>query len=354
MIHVLVVDDSRSIRHGLVELLERDPEVTVVGTAENGLEAVELVKRLRPDVVTMDYEMPLLDGIEATRRIMREQPVPVVMVSAVLDPEQAAANFSALEAGALTILRKPRLIGAGCEEERSRLVETVKLMSEVRVVRRHSRMTQPLVPPRLPVVVSDEPATYKAVLIGASTGGPLALQQILEALPANYPLPILAVQHITPGFLPGMVHWLNQSCRLEVLVAKKLEQVLPGRVYFAPDDHHMSLSKDMYIRLSADPPMGGLRPAVGHMFRRASEEWGPELMAVLLTGMGRDGARELGWMRAKGAMTIAQDKASSTVWGMPGEAVALNAAVKVLPLERIPNVLMDLAGLGGTPLEDRK
>lgn len=347
MIKVLVVDDSATVREFLAHILRSDPKVEVISTASDGVEALAAVKARQPDVITMDIRMPKMSGLEATRVIMERHPTPIVIVSGTLDSEEVA-SFRALEAGALAVLPRPAGIGHPEHEAAAKqLVQTVKLMSEVKVVRRWSRHRQPeqtrLVSPPAETASGRTSAKIKVVAIGASTGGPVALQRILSGLPKDYPVPVLIVQHIAAGFVHGFSEWLTQASGFPVQIAKHDDQLLPGRAYIAPDGFHMTVNADLRITLGDGEPENGLCPSVSALFRSVADSLGQESAGVLLTGMGRDGAKELQLMREKGAITIAQDEESSVIHGMPGEAIRLGAATYVLPPERIAALLTGLA-----------
>ncbi len=332
MIRVLIVDDSQSVRLVMRHLLESDGTMTVVGAAKNGREAVEMTSQLKPDVITMDITMPLLNGIEATREIMETRPTPIVIVSSDWSPDETAKTFRAMDAGALTLLRKP---GLGYDDEATQeLVKTVKLMSEIKVVRRVRRRMQ---------LNAETTGTKKetprhridCVAIGASTGGPQALSTILSVLPKSFPVPILLVQHMSPGFINGMVHWLNGLSLLPVVLAQENTKLEPGIIYIAPDNAHMGVIPGNRIHLSDAPEQNGLKPSVSYLFSCVANVFSKRAAAVLLTGMGRDGAEEMKRLRELGALTIAQDKATSTIHGMPGAAIALGGAERILPLDQI-------------------
>ncbi|SCY61709.1 two-component system, chemotaxis family, response regulator CheB [Nitrosospira sp. Nl5] len=344
MINVLVVEDSPVVREFLVHFLSLDPDITVMATARDGEEALDFVRHRRPDVITMDIHMPKLNGLEATRRIMETNPTPIVIVSGSEDPHEIFTTFDAMDAGALAVLRRPAGVGHPDHEATIRdMLETIKLMSEVKVVRRWPRLRSatPILRPAIREPVSKS-VQIRIVIIGASTGGPSAIEAILAALPKNFPVPILIVQHISPGFIGGFVQWLANSSDLPVHVATHGELLLPGHVYVAPDDYQMKVERKGKIALTKDEPEHGLRPSISYLFRAVAEVYGCETVAGLLTGMGRDGAAELLLLREKGAITFAQDKDSSIVHGMPGEAIKLDAAMLVLPLEKIAAALTDL------------
>ena len=340
MIKALVVDDSLVVQRLISRILTSDPEIEVIGMASDGQEAVRLVDRLRPNVVTMDIHMPRMDGFEATRQIMQTNPIPIVIVSALLHPDEERRTQMALDAGAVASAEKP----AGPDDPRHerlarQLVRTVKLMAEVKVVKRRPWMRTV---GRQGRPSASETDGAQVVAIGASTGGPIALQAILSALPADFPLPLLAVQHITSGFTLGLVEWLNESTPLQVRAARDGERAEPGNCYIAPDGFHMKVDRGRGIHLTTDPLERSLRPSVSYLLRSVRETFGPKAIGVLLTGMGVDGAAELKDLRDAGATTIAQDEESSVIYGMPGEAVKLDGATHVLPLSEIADTLTRL------------
>ena len=339
MIRVLVVEDSAVVRELLCMILSSDREVVVIGTAGNGAEAVDAVADQRPDVITMDIHMPVMDGFESTRRIMETHPTPIVIVSGNTLANELDTSFRALEAGALTLLpRPPGPTHRDYETAARALIRTVKLMSEIKVVRRLPRRKPE--PAERPVRV---PASIEAVAIGASTGGPAALREIFSVLPRDLPFPLLVVQHIGTGFLAGFVDWLSQVSAIPIHLAIEGEPLLPGTAYVAPEGVHLGVTRGRRVLLSDAMPEHGARPSVSYLFRTCSEIFGDRLLGVLLTGMGRDGAQELGMLKSRGALTVAQDKGSSIVFGMPGEAIRIGAAGKVLALEEIGPLIASFA-----------
>lgn len=344
VIRVLVVDDSRVVAEFLTNLLNSDERIEVVGVARDGEEAVEAALRTKPDVITMDIHMPKVNGFDATRKIMETCPAPIVIVSGTTNPDEVATNFRAVEAGALAVLARPNGTDDPSQGAARQLRDTVKLMSEVKVVKRWSRYRY-ATPAPVPVEAEVEKplAPVQAVAIGASTGGPLALQTILASLPKDFSLPVLIVQHMTPGFAEGFVEWLAHSSGFAVRVAVDGEFLLPGHAYVAPDDFHMGVRTGPRILLAAEAKESGVRPSVSFLLRSVRQVFGSSAVGVVLTGMGRDGAEELRRLRDAGAITIAQDEASSVVHGMPGEAISLGAARHVLPPEEIARILAKIA-----------
>jgi two-component system chemotaxis response regulator CheB len=350
MIKVLIVEDSQVVRDFLTYILSSDPAIQVIGTADNGEEAIQAVRDKRPDVVTMDINMPKMDGFEATRIIMETTPTPIVIVSASWDPKEVEKTFRAMEAGALAAVRKP--VGVAhpdYKDQAKELIQTVKLMSEVKVIRRRPRIKHGKgIPAGLAVndLISST-TDIKVVAIGASTGGPPVIAAIISELPKDFRAPLLIVQHIAPGFVRGFADWLANSCRFPVMIAAQHELPLPGHAYVAPDGVHMGVDAVGRIVLKEAEPENGLRPAVSYLFRSVAEVFGKNIVGVLLTGMGKDGAYELKMMKEKGAITIAQDKESCVVYGMPGEAVNLNAATYVLSPPKIAEILARLLRTNG-------
>lgn len=354
MIRILIVDDSATIRTLLKAIFESDPEMLVVGMASNGVEAAAQTALLKPDVITMDILMPVMNGFEATRRIMAENPTPIVVVTSHVDSVELNTTFNAIKAGALDVIAKP--VGQAYHEfepMRSRLIDTVKLMAGVKVVRRRSVLPSPGTAPvqhnGQPIAPGAHPGVA-VIVIGASTGGPAALNTLFKMLPSSLPAPVVVVQHMTIGFTEGLVSWLRQESHLPIVLATHNQRVRPGEIYFAPDDQHLEFAARDVMGLNRGPLVSHVRPSVTRLFDSAARVYGSEAIGVLLTGMGDDGAIGLAHLHEQGAPTIAQNEASAVVFGMPKVAVELGAADFVLPLERISPTLLSLLDKRGARL----
>jgi two-component system chemotaxis response regulator CheB len=343
-VRVLIAEDSAVARELLTLIFENDPGLQVVGVACNGAEAVRMTQQLRPDVVTMDIYMPEMDGFEATRLIMEKSPCPIVIVSANLDNNEREMTFNALQAGALSVIPKPSMNDT--DEVHQALAFQVKLMSEVKVLRRSSRRRTPA--PQPPVRRNSQ-SQIRIIGIASSTGGPGVLAEILGGLRANFPAPVLVVQHITPGFGEGLAIWLNQQTPLQVTLARHADEPKAGQVLIAPDHHHMVINKMGLISLEQTAPYNGLRPAADKLFFSLARVYGPAALGVILTGMGNDGAEGLLAMRHAGAQTIAQDKDTCVIFGMPAVAIELGAVEQTLPADKIAAALTEL--VGATPIK---
>ena len=344
----LVVEDSPVTRRLLVHIVNGDSEMEVVGEAGDGREAVEATDRLRPDVILMDIGLPEMDGLAATRTIMHDFPTPIVLITAAYDPRDKTKTFQALASGALTVLPKPKGPGThGFAEEIANLTITLKLMAQVKLVRRRRSRQQPEIsPPTRSRRAGTDERPIEAVAIAASTGGPAALAAILAALPGSSPVPILVVQHITPGFHDGLVTWLNDVTPLTVRIAEDGAPLHAGHVLIAPPGGHLGVSRSGHVALSPGPPISGHRPSATHLFESVALAYGPGGLGVILTGMGHDGVAGLKALKDAGGVVVAQDQASSVVYGMPREAVVLGVVDHVMPVELIGNTLIQLLNGG--------
>jgi len=353
---VLIVDDSALVRRILTELLSADPEVEVVGAASDAYMARDKIKALNPDVITLDVEMPKMDGVTFLRNLMRLRPMPVVMVSSLTE-HGAEITLDALSVGAVDYLPKPKIdLAATLGDYAEELCTKIKAAARARV-RRYSadapaaNLSQ--VPPRYSADAilpkSSAPRQFRTtdriIAIGASTGGTEAIREVLVQLPADTPGIVIA-QHIPKAFSTPFAKRMNACCQMTVYEAEDGQQVLPGHVYIAPGDRHLLLVRDgaRYVcKLDDGQPVNRHKPSVDVLFRSVAQQAGRNAIGVILTGMGKDGAEGLKEMRDAGSPTIAQDEATSVVWGMPREAVAIGAAVQVMGLHEIPARLRALA-----------
>jgi two-component system chemotaxis response regulator CheB len=340
VIRALIAEDSSTTLELLAHMLESDSGIRVVGRARNGAEAINLTKTLRPDVVVMDIHMPVLDGFEATRQIMIEAPTPIVIVSAALDVRAVDVSLHALRLGALTVMPKPPGPNApDFAEECARFISTVRAMSEVKVVRRWAPASpQTSAFPAQDALAEKTPAA-QILAVAASTGGPTALLRLLSELPAELPTAVLIVQHMAPGFVGGLASWLDAGTALRVKVAESGERLTNGVAYLAPDDHHLGVSDRRTLQVSNAPPCGGFRPSGTFLFDSVARVYGSAAVGVILTGMGDDGCTGLVALRQAGGRIIAQDEATSVVFGMPAAAIAAGVVHLTLPLELIASRL---------------
>lgn len=347
-LRVLVVDDSRFFRRRVTEMLNLDPQLEVIDTAENGIEAVEKVTRLKPDVITMDIEMPLMDGITAVKRIMAVRPTPILMFSS-LTTDGARATLDALEAGAVDFLPKRfEDISKVREEARRLLCDRVRTIGMRRVAPKS-------VPPRPPPLFNDRSTTaaksesgqwsaikrrgtYKIVLIGTSTGGPVALQQVLTKLPANFPLPILLIQHMPATFTPTFSQRLNSLCNITVKEAADGDILAPATAYLAPGGRQMVLEQrgsTTALRILDAQPGQTYKPSVDITFSSAAKIYNAQVLAIVLTGMGADGREGARLLKQGGSTVWAQNEQTCVVYGMPSAIVEAGLADQIIPLPEI-------------------
>lgn len=330
---VLVADDSPTARTLLCGVLAADPGLVVVGQAADGIEAVELTKQLRPSIVVMDINMPRMDGFQATKRIMIEQPTPIVVVTGAYDSAEVEIGLQAVRAGALTAARKPPGPAAPTfRADATRLVTLVKALADVKVVRLSDR-TPAGVSSSL-TGIDEIRRTVGAVGVAASTGGPAALYRFLEVLPRTLDVPVLVVQHIAEGFVTGLARWLGTATVLPVCVAEHGTETVGGEVYLAPDGRHLGL-RGTRIHLSTAPAIGGFRPSANVLFTSLAESHGPAAAAVVLTGMGNDGVEGAAALRSGGGLVLAQDADSSVVFGMPRAVASAGLAHAIGPIDEL-------------------
>jgi two-component system, chemotaxis family, protein-glutamate methylesterase/glutaminase len=350
MIRVVLAEDSDTCRALLTAVLESDSQMRIVGQAHDGEAALSLTEKLRPDVVVMDAYMPVMDGFSATRNIMLRCPTPIVIVSASMNVAHVATSMRALAAGALTLLPKPVSPAVeGFDELAQQFVRTVRAMADVKVVRRfnHNGESHANISPLSPAPASvsasvDKRSRPRVVGIGASTGGPAALQRVLSDIPEVLPVPIVIVQHIARGFVDGLAGWLDAVTSHKVRVAVHGELLQPGTVYLAPDDHQLAVTRRGTVDLSRRAAVGGFIPSVSVLFSSLGESYGASALGVIMTGMGQDGTDGLRQLRAAGALVLAQDEETSVVFGMPAAAIAAGLVDAVLPLPMIGPRLFQL------------
>jgi two-component system chemotaxis response regulator CheB len=341
-VSVLLVDDSLIALTILSRMLSSSPDIQVVGKARSGREALELIPQLQPAVVCTDLHMPDMDGLALTQEIMKRFPRPILIVSAAVHPEDAHTVFRLLEAGAIDVLPKPRG-GLAADEPRvaQKLIRKIRILSGVVAFTRRQK-NRPGVG-QLQAGLSSPPTPRpRIVAIGASTGGPQALRTILVQLRADFPAPILCVQHISEGFLGGLVEWLGNQCALAVKIAQSGEKPLAATVYFPQEGTHLEIDKSGRLVCSHKAPIGGHRPSVTATFRAVADYCGEAAIGILLTGMGSDGATGMQDICEAGGITIAQNEETSVVFGMPKQAIALGAAKYVLPVNKIALMLPEL------------
>ncbi len=347
-IKVLIVDDSPVSQRIYRRIIAADSRLEIVAVVSNGREAVNYLSENKPDVVSMDLNMPHMDGIEATRHIMQHNPVPIVVSSSLYDPGQQEMAMEVLEAGAAGIMPKPPGPGHPDHDRAAKhYLRLLRSISEIKVIRRRPHLKNNTLHP---VSVADEKnipgdlkhKDYRVLLIGASAGGPEGVKAILAGLKPGFPLPVMIVQHIDWHFTEGYRLWLQSYTKIPVLAAGNNQALMPGHAVLAAGNKHLVIKSEGIAGFSDEPAHRGHRPSVRHLFKSAAEIYGNKAIAVLLSGMGTDGAEELKLLKDAGALTFAQNKETSLVFGMPGEAVRLGAATMVMSPENISNYINEI------------
>jgi two-component system chemotaxis response regulator CheB len=350
-IRALVAHGSAADRARLTALLRSDREVMVIGEAISVEQTVAMTRRHSPHVVAIGVHLPTDGGLAATRRIMVEAPTPIVIIADEFGAAEARLSMSALHAGAVAVIPKPWASRqAVAEPDAQRFVATIKALSQVKVIHHRHPPQMPVAPPPPPPLPRSR-GPVRAVAVAASTGGPGALQELLSALPAGFPAPILVVQHMAPGFVQGLAAALDGLCAINVKVAAHGDPLLPQTAFLAPDGCHLGVSRQSRVVLSNDDPVSGFKPSATILFASVGRAFGPSAAHVILTGMGRDGVEGLAVAHGLGGRVLAQDRASSVVFGMPGEAVNAGVVDAVMPLASIAGELVALTRDGiGTAL----
>ncbi len=348
-IKVLIVDDSAFMRRVIQNVFEQDPEIDVVGVAKDGLEALKKARELNPDVITLDVEMPLMDGISCLENLQKQGPYGIIMVSS-FTLERANATIRALELGAFDFITKPgSVFDLSSEVKRNEIITKVKLA--YRTLKKAETLSH-LEKRELKSDLDEKAGSAELkyiVAIGISTGGPRALSTILPEFPADLPAAVVIVQHMPPGFTRSLAVRLNDICRLFVKEAEDNDVLRAGSVYIAPGDHHLTFVSEgqvTRIKLTKDPPTGGFRPSADVMMTSLAKAQAQPVIGVIMTGMGNDGSKGLTELKTKkSAFVIAQDESSSIVYGMPRAAVELGIVDKTVPLQEIPTCIMNFMGV---------
>lgn len=341
-VKVLVVDDSAFMRKVLTDIIATEPHMEVVGTAKNGKEALDMIRDLKPDVVTLDIEMPIMDGLTALEIAMKETPVPIVMLSS-LTKEGADATLKALELGAVDFIAKPSSVfKVSTDDVKRQLLEKINMASRVKL-----RPKRILIPshqmPKVPSTYTGTNMIKKIVAIGTSTGGPKALQAVIPLLPKNLDAPVLVVQHMPAGFTKSLAERLNNLSEISVKEAEHGDVLKAGWCYIAPGDQHLRVTKDgnqYRIVLGSDGTVSGHKPSCDAMFESLATIGARNVIAVIMTGMGADGAKGLVKIKENNNTVIAQDEESCVVFGMPKSAIKLNCVDRIVPLDAITDEIL--------------
>ena len=341
-IKVLLIDDSPIVLSILKRILDKSSEVLVIGTAKNGSEGLDQVRFLNPDVICTDLMMPVMDGLEFTKQLMEINPKPILVVSAALQGENETNVFHLLEAGALDVFPKP-LGGTDKDYDmiRDRLVSKIRVIKSIPVYKKTKK--HPGVDTgNFPAITSSQKQAIKFLAIGASTGGPNAIQQVLSGLPREFPLPILCVQHISDGFIESMVSWLGQNTKLKVKIMHEGETPVAGTVYFPQNLKHMVIGSDGKLQVSNEAPFNGHCPSVNVLFKSLAKYSGDKTLAVILTGMGDDGATGILTIKHLGGKTIGEAESTCVVYGMPKVSKEIGALDIQLPVDKIASHILGL------------
>ncbi len=341
-IRAVVVDDSSTMRELLASILKNAEGIEVVGIGANGEEGVHLTQRLRPDIITLDMRMPGMNGLEATRQIMRDLPTPIVIISGSMMPDDINMTFEALKAGALAVVNKP---GMADPEACERIIQTVRQMAGISVVHywnRQSHLSMEWCEGAVPSPLPPLPFSSQIIGITAATGGPPALAALLTPLPADFPLPIVVLQRLPPGYSIGMMDWLRKQTTLHIEIASHGDALRPGTVFLAPDDYHIQITRQGIIELSKTPPDHGWRPSANYLFRSLAQTYGPGALSIVLSGLGDDGLAGLETISLMGGLILVQEESSCVATELPHAVLTRGITAHALNLDQLSAVLKQL------------
>lgn len=340
-IRVLVVDDSAIIREAIAKALESDEEIKIIGTANDGKEAIDLLPKLKPDIITMDIVMPVMNGVQATEYIMAYHPTPILVITSML-PQDMEIAFKALNAGALDVIERPSIseLSKPTSKIRKELIDKVKLLANVKVITHLGGRSQKREKDTLQTITKKQDVKFKIVGIASSTGGPKTIKKILCKLPPDFPIPIVIVQHISQGFTKGLVDWWNTECALEIKEGKDGEKLCNGVVYVSPSFVHMTVTKNGRVKLEDTPPVGGHKPSANVLLSSIAQAYPQSAIGIILTGMGDDGAIGIKAIKEAGGFTIAEDESSCAIFGMPKVAIEMGVVDKVMPSDEIADEII--------------
>ncbi len=339
-IRVLIVEDSALQLHIIKSLLNSDPRIEVVGTASNGAEALSILVSLKPDVICTDYHMPVMDGLEFIEKAVVLYPCPILVLSISVQPNQVDNIFKLLSAGAIDVMPKPKATaGVIGKEEAARLIEKIRILSGVKYLKKKNGHALSVQSVQCQIYRLVKP---KIIVMGASTGGPQALEMILPNIKNDFAYPIVCVQHISHGFLDGMLTWLQRMTTLVIEIAKDGERPKANHLYFPPEGKHLRFSLDGTFKSTLPKPTDNYCPSVDETFMSAAEVYSSTVVAIILSGMGKDGAEGVKAVFDAGGDTVAQDEESSLIFGMPASAINLGAVCKIIPCAQIANYLNNL------------
>ncbi len=351
IIRLLLVEDSPVALAVLKRMLSSATDIEVVGTAHNGKEALRLIPEVNPHVICTDIHMPKMNGVDFTREVMSRFPLPILVISVSVHNDDSKNIFDVLKAGAIDVFPKPR---AGLKSDSSHLtdelIKKIRILSGVMPIRKHKKKPAASVSNREKTAEKSVKSvssficqeTPSIIAVGASTGGPQTIHTILKDLPLNYKIPLICVQHISEGFLQGLIDWLSLQCKLKVVIASEGEKPMPGKVYFPPERLHLKVDDRGRFRMSSEPAFDGHRPSISVTFKSLARYYGASSMGILLSGMGKDGADGLKDIFLAKGITIAQDEETSIVFGMPKQAIETGAAGCVLSTSAIAEALLEL------------